>query len=170
MDDLLQQMEVYRTHASNMGYGHYQAGKHTARKHRLLGLPIMITTTVVGTSIFATVSTNPSLIWKIIAGLISLTAAVLASIQTFFNFQEQSQKHKEAGVRYGILRRDIDLYMLKYANANQSARDQALADLKTIADRLGQLAEESPDLADSFYEQAERRFAKSPTAQLADNE
>jgi len=169
MDDIVQQMDTYRSHASNMGYGHYQAGKGAARKHSLFGLPVVITTSAVGTSIFATVSADPSLVWRIITGLLSLLAAVLASIQTFFDFQGQSTKHKTAGVRYGILRRDIELLILKYSHAQSDTREQALADLHSIADRLGKLAEESPDLADSFYQQAERRFAQSAPAQRQDD-
>lgn len=166
MEDILEQAEGYQRHALHMGYGHYTAGRQATRKHVVLGLPVVVLTAIVGTSIFATLSDNPAVPWKIITGLVSLSATVLAALQTFFGFSEHAEKHKLAGARYGALRRDIELFALKYRNADQSHRDQALAELEALTKRLSQLAGDSPDLPDELYDQAVRRFReKSETAE-----
>ena len=124
----------------------------------MLGVPVVICTSIVGTSIFATLSDNPAVIWKIAAGLISLAATVLAALQTFFKFSELSAKHKLAGAEYGTLRRKIDLFLLHFSNHGENSRQNALNELQEIAENLGRLAKESPDLSDQLYDKGKRHF------------
>ena len=167
MQDILDQAERYRQHTLYLGGGHYTAGKRTARRHNLLGLPVVIMTSVVGTSIFATLSSTPTTTWKILTGLVSLSATVLAAVQTFFRFSEQAEKHKAAGANYGTLRRQFDVFLLRYAQDDSSPRNQALLELQALAERLGQLAKDSPDLSDRLYDDAMRRVGPPPTPSLA---
>jgi len=160
MNDILQKAEAYRGHALYLGYGHYKAGKLAARKHLFLGIPVVIATAIVGTSIFATLSENPETWLKTIAGIISLAATILAALQTFFKFSELSEKHKLAGANYGTLRREIDLFLLRYGDKGPELREEALTKLTAIAETIGQLAKESPDLSDELYEEGVRYFSR----------
>ena len=151
MQDVLNRVATYREHALYLGGGHYQAGKWAARRHIMLGVPVVVATAIVSTSIFATLNEQPSVQWKIAAGLISLVAVVLAALQTFFKYSELAEKHKTAGANYGSLRRRIELFQLRYAG-DPRQRLQALGELDEIAEQFGELAEVSPDLPDRFYD------------------
>ena len=160
MNDILERAETYRGHALYLGYGHYKAGKLAARKHLYLGAPVVIATAIVGTSIFATLSENPEIWLKILAGMVSLAATILAVLQTFFKFSELAEKHKLAGANYGMLRREIDLFLLRYGDKGPELRDEALNELMAIAESIGQLAKESPDLSDELYDEGVRYYSQ----------
>lgn len=65
-----------------------------------LGVPAIILSAVVGTTVFASLETQVDTSLKIILGLISITSAVLASLQTFYNFAGLAESHRLAGVKY----------------------------------------------------------------------
>ena len=90
-----------------MNVGHYQAAKYYRRLHLILGIPVIILTTFIGTSLtFMTVSTQKSYLGALISSL-SIVAAILAGLQTFLRFAEHAQRHHVAAVKYGELRREI---------------------------------------------------------------
>jgi len=145
--------ERYRIRAHRMARAQYLASKSTQQMHNRLGIPVVVLSTIVGTSIFASVSTSPALGWVIAAGLISILAATLAALQTFFGFGTRAQQHRVAGAKYSSAKRDLDLLKLSISIGRIRAED-ALAKLAEINARLDQIDEESPDVADRFYDQA----------------
>jgi hypothetical protein len=71
-----------------------------------IGVPVVIVTAVAGSAIVANhTGDNPIPTW---VGLITVSAAVLASLQTFFRFGERAAFSAVAGTRYGLLRRRIE--------------------------------------------------------------
>jgi hypothetical protein len=86
VQDILDQANRYRVRAHRKARSHYLAGKMSQAKNIRLGVPVMVTTTIVGTTIFATLSKTPDIRWQITTGLLSIAAAVLASLQTFFRY------------------------------------------------------------------------------------
>ena len=96
MKDIEVRAEKYRIRAHRKARAHYLAAKHHSARHKYLGVPVVITTAIVGTTIFVSLSENPSIAWKITTGLLSITAAILAALQTFFKHAERSEKHKIA--------------------------------------------------------------------------
>jgi hypothetical protein len=118
----------------------------------------LIISTIVGAAIFGTIESNPDPYWRIVAGLLSLSAAVLASLQTFFGFAEASERHLAAGRRYGAIRRQLEQLELEYANADESKRAEALGELDALLERLAAVAEESPAIPDKMYDQAAQEF------------
>ncbi len=71
---------------------HYRVASRLRKYNLMLGLPVVIFTTVVGTSLFATLSQD-ELPWGLRVGLgcVSVVAAILAGIQTFLNFAKASR-------------------------------------------------------------------------------
>jgi hypothetical protein len=74
------QIEVFREAAARSARGHCKAAESLEAWHRRLGVPVVLLSAVVATSIFATVAADPALGWKILTGLLSLAAAMLASL------------------------------------------------------------------------------------------
>jgi hypothetical protein len=111
-------LEGWRFRVTRAQFGHQLAADKTRRWHFVLGVPIVILTTIVGTSAFAAIGDSPSTFWKILAGTVSLLAAVLASVQTFLGYGERSERHRIAATRYANTRRSIDLTLVNHQAAS----------------------------------------------------
>ena len=76
-------------------FGHQLQAERTRSWNLVLGIPVVIATTIVGTAAFAAINNNTtSNGWKIAAGVVSIFAAVLAALQTFFGFGDRSERHR----------------------------------------------------------------------------
>jgi hypothetical protein len=153
---------------------HTQA-KHISRVETLhcngknrLGIPIVVTTSTVATSILATIGSNPTPGWKIAAGLLSLLAAVLSIQKTFFKLAEVAERRQSAGASYGTVRRGLDIFILRVPDADDTDRRSALWVLERISSRLSELTSESPTIPDGAFQQAieeiEEERDKLPTS------
>jgi hypothetical protein len=98
-------------------HAHYYLAAGLKKRNLALGIPVVIFTTVVGTSLFASMATSsdPSTGssglpgWARFAiGSISIMAAVLAAIQTFLRFAERAERHAQAADWYSSIRREIE--------------------------------------------------------------
>ena len=76
--------------------------------HYVLGVPVIVLTTLVGTSVFASLSTQPDPRLQITTGIASVVAAVLAALQTFLGHSDRAEKHRLAGAKYGALGRQLE--------------------------------------------------------------
>jgi len=103
--DLLQEW-LFRTRRSQLA--HYECATYFARLNFYLGIPVIVLSTVVGTSIFATLQKETNTSVRIAVGIASVMAAVLAAIQTFLRYSERAEKHRVIGAKYGAMRREIE--------------------------------------------------------------
>ena len=130
-------------------FAHYNAAKPLIRANYLLGVPVTILTTFVGTALFATLekqaaSTN----FRLSIGFISVIAAVLASMQTFLRFSERAEKHRGVAARYGSLRRDIEALQAGGAPFDQTKLD-------TIREKLNSISTEAPEISERIWARTE---------------
>jgi len=122
---------------------HFNAAMRFGKRNIQLGLPAIIFSTFVGTSVFASLNNEHISEWaKIVVGLISVVAAVLTALQTFLGFSERAEKHRTTAVRYGAVGRQIEQFLQTETSAHQTTED--LVD--QIREHLNRLAEESPVL------------------------
>ncbi|MBD1261991.1 DUF4231 domain-containing protein [Maribacter polysiphoniae] len=122
-----------------------------SKRHIQLGVPIVITSTIVATTIFSTLSSNPDIEWKIITGFLSISAAVLASLQTFFKHSELSERHRIAGAEYSSISRNLELFMLKFDDMD---RGDLIKELEDLIEEINNLDTISPDPPDIVYNRA----------------
>src|SRR5262249_50700976 len=145
----------YETTYRVVGRAHYLAADRYTHFNRMFGVPVIIITAVVGTTIFGTLKdSNPDPTWRIIAGLISLAGTVLSSLQTSLGFAQTAEKHKAAGEAYRALRRRFEMFQLRYAGAHSEQRDQAMTALETIVADLAEIPKEFPTIPDRCYNEA----------------
>ena len=83
---------------------------------------------------------------------------VLAALQAFLAFNERAEKHRAAGARYGKVRRDIDIFDLRFGSATEESREDALKQLQILGDELGLLATDNPTIGESIYSVAKEDF------------
>lgn len=160
MEDVIDKACEYLRNYSLIGRAHYINWEKAARKNKWLGIPVVITTTIVGTAIFGTLQESPGITWKIIAGLLSLLAAVLSALQTSLKYSELAEKHKTAGAKYAAMRRRLDIFVLKHRGKSDENRQVVLEEFEEIATKFAELAEESPSIPDKVYGQAVREFER----------
>jgi hypothetical protein len=107
---------------------------------------------IVGTTIFATLNVPGQYLWiRIVAGLLSLAAAVLAALQTFFNYSDVVVQHKKAAADYEAVLHELDLFILYYESEGESTVEKAIEALKAITDRMDEIAQISQSIPDSIY-------------------
>jgi hypothetical protein len=126
---------------------HYLSADHFGARKYWLGIPAVVLSTLVGTSVFATVQKQPELWLQITVGLASVTAALLASLQTFLGYAERAEKHRIAGAKYGALGRELE--QLRASGATPSP-----AAISEVRKRLDDLAVESPNNPLPIYRRA----------------
>jgi hypothetical protein len=152
-------LERYRLRAHRMARAQYLAGKRAHSMHIGLGVPVVVLTAVVGTTIFSSLGASPDSALVIVAGLISLLAATLAALQTFLGFAERAEKHRTAAAAYSALKRDLDVLKTQFQITTPSP-GEALAELHPLIQRFAVVEEESLDVADVHYDRARREEAR----------
>lgn len=129
---------------------HYLSADHFAYWNLWLGVPVIALSTVVGTSVFATIQKQPETSVQIAVGLCSVTAAVLASLQTFLGYAARAERHRVAGAKYGAIGRELEVL--------RACREEyAKETIDDVLERLEALALESPNNPQKIYERAKKR-------------
>jgi hypothetical protein len=94
--DLIDRATERQKHVRLRERSHYQSMLKLQQRERLIGVPVIIATTIVGTAIFASLQSEPAIGWRIATGCLSIAAATLAAVQTFFSFGAEAQRHRAA--------------------------------------------------------------------------
>jgi hypothetical protein len=119
---------------------HYECGNRYSRLNYLLGIPTIVLSTAVGTAVFASLNKQASGNDKVILGLISIAAAVLASLQTFLSFAERANRHRITGAKYGAIRRTLEKLKTVHPHDEVVLRRE----LDAIQKAMDDLAESAP--------------------------
>lgn len=121
---------------------HYERGKWCQNMNRALGMPTIALSVVVGTKVFSDIDQHADSRTKLILGLLSVLAAVLASLQTFMSFAELAARHKVTGAKYGSIRRDLELLKIFPPPSEQEIKQELIR----IKREMDGLAEGSPPI------------------------
>jgi hypothetical protein len=120
---------------------HFDVAEELSRRNLFLGIPVVVLSAIVGTSLFASVSGNGVDVGiRIAAGTVSLIAGVLASIQTFLRFGARAEQHRVAAERWAAVKREIEKVRALPAEQVGDA-NELLDDIKT---RMDQAADKAP--------------------------
>lgn len=134
--------------------GHYQMADRAQTWNLRLGIPVVILTSFVGTSVFATLNKTVDPKIRIIVGSVSVFAAVLASLQTFLRYAERAERHRVAANRYEAARRDVEETLHLRRELRRAPREY-LDDLRTRLDTLGR---QSPAMGEKVWAAVRDRF------------
>jgi hypothetical protein len=150
--------ERYRLTVQGSNRGHYVAAERAEARGRILGIASAVIGVVVGTSIFATIQSAPSVDWRIFAGLLATGAAVLGAMHTFLDYDKRAAEYRTAGAAYGRLRREFDGFFLDLATSNDRA--QLMASLSELRGRIDELGQQSPLIPRQSYKAGLRQLSK----------
>jgi hypothetical protein len=145
--------------------GHSASAAYFTRLHRLLGVPVVVASTIVGTTVFSSLGDAPPVFMMITAGVLSVVSGILAGLQTFLDYSGLAQRHHTAAARYGTLRRELDTYMSQLSVANE----QASAFMERFRREWDQVERESPPIQRRFHDDAIRHIRDLATDPLPSN-
>lgn len=148
-------------------HGHRQMADRLRRRYLLLGIPVVVFTTLVGASAFASISKaqgnsiqgldiDPDIV-LVAVGTISVLAAVLSSLQTFLRYATRAEGHRIAALRYETLRRDMATTLALPGEA----RGQPDRDLDSVRQRMDRYAKESPTIGERHWVRLSTEFGLS---------
>jgi len=130
---------------------HFDVAEQLSRRNLFLGIPVVVLSAIVGTSLFASVSGDGVAVWiRIAAGTVSLIAGVLASIQTFLRFGARAEQHRVAAERWAAVKREIEKVRALPAEQVGDA-NELLDDIKT---RMDQAADKAPAMPKRRWDRA----------------
>jgi hypothetical protein len=154
-DDIERLFEAWLRRVAAAEAGHREASDRLRRGSLMLGIPVVVLTTIVGTSVFASLENGhvPTGV-RIFVGSISILAAVLSALQTFLRFGMRSEGHRIAAFRYETLRRD----MTQVLALPRPSRPDPVRQLDSVRQRLDRYAKESPSIDERRWAKLERQF------------
>ncbi len=140
---------------------HDLAARVYERARYALGIPTLIVSTVVGTSVFAAISAKGVLpLW---VGLLSVAAAVLAALQTFLDFPTRAERHRASAAKYKVVIRNLEQMLATIAGGVTIA----LEEIAAIRVELDTLENEAPVIMPRIFDTIEDRYKKVAYVQEA---
>lgn len=140
-------------HARKGWKKHEEAARRLESQYRRVGVASVALSAVVGASLFASLEAAYEPWGRIIAGFVSISASVLASLITFQRFEERVEKHRAAAVSYkGALRTLEKLHMMPAG----PLLDQESSN--RIQEELDELEKFAPVVPEDINRAVEERF------------
>lgn len=152
-------MEEWRLRAWAAQMAHYRVASRLRSFNVWLGLPVVVFTTAVGTSLFATLDTQQSTEVRIVVGTISVLAAIFAAVQTFFNFAARADQHVLAADWYASIRRKIEQELRiprMYRGDPKKFMDGIRKEMNTVGSQF-------PEIGERLWSEVAREFGLSYT-------
>lgn len=137
-------LEEWLERAKQSQHAHRFAAKIFSHRNLYLGIISVVLSTIVGTSVFASLSKQVDVSIQILVGILSMLAAVFSALNTFLRYGEISTKHAKAAAKYGSICRLIELQL---ANGYQTITFEQLNILRCNLDKL---ASESPTVPEKY--------------------
>ncbi|MBI4527608.1 MAG: SLATT domain-containing protein [Deltaproteobacteria bacterium] len=146
-----------RVYAAQSAY--YIMAERLRRQHYYyLGIPTVILSSIVGTTIFADIGQDKlSIPVRLIAGTVSILAAVLAGLQTFLRPGQAATEHGFAADWFAAIRREIEELLA----LPRASRGNAKACLDSIRREMNKAGQKAPELDESLWISVARRFGVS---------
>jgi hypothetical protein len=141
----------WRQRAAAASEAHYTLASRLRRNTLWLGIPAVLLSSIVGTSLFATLTEPSTEIpkWlRIGVGITSLFAAVFAALQTFLRFGERAERHVTAADWYAAVRRDVDQLLALSPEERGKAKDC----FDRIRKEMSKVGQQSPEISERLWD------------------
>jgi Protein of unknown function (DUF4231) len=160
VDSVTQVLDEWKSRAERALFAHRYAAKGFQTLHLWLGIPLVVITAVVGTSMYATLESQPAFWVKAITAGLSVLAAILAAVQTFVSPQDRRQIHNEAAAGFAAVRRNIE----EFEALPEDQKPPAKEFLDSVREELDTLARKYPPVPDMYWNKADRDRRGGPEA------
>jgi len=129
---------------------HHEAAKYYQRLHLIFGVPTVVISALLSTTVFATLEHSNVTSIKYILSILSVVMVVMSSLQAFLRYAELSERHKTAAAQIGEVRRDLEQHL---AFVNTPITELAVEELRKKWDAADRQA---PTIPTSIYRKVEK--------------
>lgn len=143
-------------------FAHYSAADRLGSKNYWLGIPALVLSTFVGTTVFSLLEQQIDIRLKIALGMVSVAVAVLTALQTFLRLEERAEKHRAVAAKYGDIRREIEVIKA----IPKASRGEAKLTLTRLKSRLADLATEAPQIPKLVWKSVQDQLEKDPASPI----
>jgi hypothetical protein len=140
-----------RVYAAQAAY--YLEATRFKRWHYVLGIAVVILSTIVGSSAFADKPAGEG-IPAVMIGLMGSLAAILAGLQTFLKLSESAALHGVAADWYASIRRDIEQLQALPPHLRGNVKET----LDAIRHTMNKVGQNAPQLNEHLWARMARRF------------
>lgn len=138
-------------------FAHHRVQAKYDKRHIRLGVSLMICTTAMGTSSFAELGESQPVVGALIV-VLTISAGILAGIQTFLDYKTVGEKHKVAASGWEDLRWEIESVLA----STPEDRDIARTELTKVNEAAKKLRKQSPTIHNDHWDEAKSVFEASP--------
>jgi adenosine deaminase len=127
---------------------HYMSAEDYEHWNEFFGVATVVLTAGSGSAILGSSQAAETSPWlRLVLGVLTISAAIFAALQTFFGFAEKSKQHRTAGAAYAALRRQIDALL--------TCEKATCEKLEEVNQQLAELANSSPTIRDTVWQRAD---------------
>lgn len=153
-------LKRWHAHVVAAQHAHYLLTTRLRRANLWIGIPAVVASAVVGTSLFATLAEsdgttlNLSPELRVAIGSLSVIAAVLAAVQTFLGFAKRAEQHVQAADWYAAIRRKIE-QVLTFQPADRGDPKKVLDEIRSDMNKASQTY---PEIGEETWHSVARRY------------
>ncbi|QEC78767.1 SLATT domain-containing protein [Mucilaginibacter ginsenosidivorax] len=134
---------------------HYELAHKYENYNLTMNVIVSILSTIVGTSIFTTLLKTKSTeenysIIIVVTGFLSVTAAVLSTLQTVLRFADKATKHKKSANEFEVVFNLIQTFLMKYislqSTPTEQLRTKALEEMNKIMALSSAASKDAPTI------------------------
>jgi len=141
MKDIIERVKAYRILARQDAMGHLVAAEYHRSKDMQFGVASIALSTLVSAGVFVGLSKQFTLdnshseiswILTIVISAVLVGSPILTAVYKFMHNAEDAASHNTSAARYDLLVRHYDLFLMEFADADASKRDQAIKALRDL--------------------------------------
>lgn len=137
----------------------YEAAKYYQRLHLTFGIPTLIISTMLGTTVFANLQYSTVAWVKFMLAVLAVLMIVLSSLQTFLRYAERSERHRTAAVQIGEIRRALEQAI---AFSGKTPIDEATAE--ALRRKWDSVDRQAPTIPTTIYNRVQTQIERAENA------
>ena len=151
-------LQEWRGEAEKSAVGHLRSGEYLEKWRIWLGIPAVVLSAIVGSTVFATIlnSSSKTAIWAVVVTALAVTSGVLTALQSFLDLGTTAEKHRRSNASYkGVVRR-IDVALLKLRERSTLSSEE----LNGFDNEMKNLETDSPIIRPRIRRNVESNFER----------
>lgn len=129
---------------------HLIAADQNNKYHYWVGLPATVLTTLAGSALLSDSTIESS---RVIVGIVTLVAAALMAIQTFYSFSKRAELHRAVAMQFKQVGRELLIYQ-KYSPRSKEEQKRIMEE---ISSRISEIEASAPIVSISVYKMLKKR-------------
>lgn len=145
-DRIIEQLEKMQVRARKASIDQFGEAEKLKRRHYLLGVPSICLSAIVGSTAFISASEGEisSQYVIMIIVIVSIMAAILSSLMTFFGYNERAEKYRITGGAYSNLRRRLEAEIAIAQSSGEEDNPRLADQLRELTEQYGKITENAP--------------------------